>query len=264
MINGRAKGHAFENSLIKKFQDEFGECANHFETDITLQVFPLKLCPIERSGSLFALTGIAMQNGKFERYATAGNRGPAAEPAAERTLTVSSVFLTIEAEYGEIRDDLSIREFQALTSGGYPARGGNQIRTLACRTLQQVGAIGKTQRIDAQLARDRKRPARIDSQQIVERKTRALTPVLGLRKQGRGTADAQLRGIEFQKRTGTCIHTPLGVVVKCLVGFYDPARGRHRFFGHEDRQERCSHAGRRCRDQISILVSGCRQLTIGG
>ena len=34
MINGRAKGHAFENLLIKKFQDEFGECANHLKRNL--------------------------------------------------------------------------------------------------------------------------------------------------------------------------------------------------------------------------------------
>ena len=34
MINGRAKGLAFENLLIKKFQDEFGECANHLKRNL--------------------------------------------------------------------------------------------------------------------------------------------------------------------------------------------------------------------------------------
>ena len=34
MINGRSKGHNFENSLIKKFQDEFGECANHLKRNL--------------------------------------------------------------------------------------------------------------------------------------------------------------------------------------------------------------------------------------
>ena len=34
MINGRAKGHAFERELIKKFQDEFGECANHLKRNL--------------------------------------------------------------------------------------------------------------------------------------------------------------------------------------------------------------------------------------
>ena len=34
MINGRAKGHAFERELIKKFQDEFGSCANHLKRNL--------------------------------------------------------------------------------------------------------------------------------------------------------------------------------------------------------------------------------------
>ena len=34
MINGRAKGHAFERELIKKFQDEFGECADHLKRNL--------------------------------------------------------------------------------------------------------------------------------------------------------------------------------------------------------------------------------------
>ena len=36
MINGRAKGHAFERELIKKFQDEFGECADHLKRNLDL------------------------------------------------------------------------------------------------------------------------------------------------------------------------------------------------------------------------------------
>ena len=31
MINGRAKGHAFEREIIKIFQDEFGDCAAHLK-----------------------------------------------------------------------------------------------------------------------------------------------------------------------------------------------------------------------------------------
>ncbi len=31
MINGRAKGHAFERQIIKIFQEEFGECADHLK-----------------------------------------------------------------------------------------------------------------------------------------------------------------------------------------------------------------------------------------
>jgi len=34
MINGRAKGHAFERELIKKFQDEFGQCADHLKRNL--------------------------------------------------------------------------------------------------------------------------------------------------------------------------------------------------------------------------------------
>ena len=34
MINGRAKGLAFENLLIKMFQDEFGDCANHLKRNL--------------------------------------------------------------------------------------------------------------------------------------------------------------------------------------------------------------------------------------
>ena len=34
MINGRAKGHAFERELIKKFQDEFGDCADHLKRNL--------------------------------------------------------------------------------------------------------------------------------------------------------------------------------------------------------------------------------------
>ena len=34
MINGRAKGHAFERELIKMFQDEFGDCANHLKRNL--------------------------------------------------------------------------------------------------------------------------------------------------------------------------------------------------------------------------------------
>ena len=34
MINGRAKGHAFERELIKKFHDEFGECADHLKRNL--------------------------------------------------------------------------------------------------------------------------------------------------------------------------------------------------------------------------------------
>ena len=34
MINGRAKGHAFERELIKLFQDEFGECADHLKRNL--------------------------------------------------------------------------------------------------------------------------------------------------------------------------------------------------------------------------------------
>tara|TARA_B110000967_G_scaffold154758_1_gene159428 strand:- start:241 stop:645 length:405 start_codon:yes stop_codon:yes gene_type:complete len=34
LINGRAKGHAFENLLIKEFQSEFGECANHLKRNL--------------------------------------------------------------------------------------------------------------------------------------------------------------------------------------------------------------------------------------
>ena len=34
MINGRAKGHAFERELIKKFQDEFGDCASHLKRNL--------------------------------------------------------------------------------------------------------------------------------------------------------------------------------------------------------------------------------------
>jgi hypothetical protein len=34
MINGRAKGHAFERELIKKFQDEFGPCADHLKRNL--------------------------------------------------------------------------------------------------------------------------------------------------------------------------------------------------------------------------------------
>jgi hypothetical protein len=34
LINGRAKGHNFESTLIKKFQDEFGECANHLKRNL--------------------------------------------------------------------------------------------------------------------------------------------------------------------------------------------------------------------------------------
>lgn len=33
-INGRAKGHAFERDLIKKFHDEFGECADHLKRNL--------------------------------------------------------------------------------------------------------------------------------------------------------------------------------------------------------------------------------------
>jgi hypothetical protein len=33
-INGRSKGHAFERDLIKKFQDEFGECASHLKRNL--------------------------------------------------------------------------------------------------------------------------------------------------------------------------------------------------------------------------------------
>ena len=43
MINGRAKGHAFERELIKMFQDEFGDCANHLKRNLDQyqMVFPL-------------------------------------------------------------------------------------------------------------------------------------------------------------------------------------------------------------------------------
>ena len=34
MINGRAKGHAFERELIKKFHDEFGDCASHLKRNL--------------------------------------------------------------------------------------------------------------------------------------------------------------------------------------------------------------------------------------
>ena len=34
MINGRAKGHAFERELIAKFQLEFGDCANHLKRNL--------------------------------------------------------------------------------------------------------------------------------------------------------------------------------------------------------------------------------------
>jgi hypothetical protein len=34
MINGRAKGHAFERELIKKFHDEFGSCADHLKRNL--------------------------------------------------------------------------------------------------------------------------------------------------------------------------------------------------------------------------------------
>jgi len=34
LINGRAKGHAFERELIKKFHDEFGECASHLKRNL--------------------------------------------------------------------------------------------------------------------------------------------------------------------------------------------------------------------------------------
>ena len=34
MINGRAKGHAFERELIKIFRDEFGECADHLKRNL--------------------------------------------------------------------------------------------------------------------------------------------------------------------------------------------------------------------------------------
>lgn len=34
MINGRAKGHAFERELIKIFQDEFGACASHLKRNL--------------------------------------------------------------------------------------------------------------------------------------------------------------------------------------------------------------------------------------
>tara|TARA_R100001377_G_scaffold74865_1_gene51233 strand:+ start:219 stop:605 length:387 start_codon:yes stop_codon:yes gene_type:complete len=34
MINGRAKGHAFERDLIKMFQDEFGSCADHLKRNL--------------------------------------------------------------------------------------------------------------------------------------------------------------------------------------------------------------------------------------
>lgn len=33
-INGRAKGHAFERELIKKFHDEFGQCADHLKRNL--------------------------------------------------------------------------------------------------------------------------------------------------------------------------------------------------------------------------------------
>lgn len=33
-INGRAKGHAFERDLIKKFHDEFGECAEDLKRNL--------------------------------------------------------------------------------------------------------------------------------------------------------------------------------------------------------------------------------------
>ena len=34
MINCRAKGHAFERELIKRFQDEFGSCADHLKRNL--------------------------------------------------------------------------------------------------------------------------------------------------------------------------------------------------------------------------------------
>jgi hypothetical protein len=34
MINGRAKGHAFERDLIRIFRDEFGSCADHLKRNL--------------------------------------------------------------------------------------------------------------------------------------------------------------------------------------------------------------------------------------
>lgn len=34
MINGRAKGHAFERELIALFKDEFGSCADHLKRNL--------------------------------------------------------------------------------------------------------------------------------------------------------------------------------------------------------------------------------------
>ena len=34
MVNGRAKGHAFERELIKLFRDEFGACADHLKRNL--------------------------------------------------------------------------------------------------------------------------------------------------------------------------------------------------------------------------------------
>lgn len=34
MINGRAKGHAFERDLIKIFREEFGSCADHLKRNL--------------------------------------------------------------------------------------------------------------------------------------------------------------------------------------------------------------------------------------